>query len=269
MSTETCNTLPFSFRNLPVVPHDDGVLLYSPFKRELVALTREQQEDGEVARWFGHNGYVPKEIEIWDASLQMNDVVLCVTTKCNLNCPYCSAASDISPPDMTVAMARAALDAALRERDSRPVRVHFSGGEPTLNFECIARSVEQLERSGAPYEPIITVNGNFPEETVRYLARRGFKVLVSLDSANPAIQNVMRPTRSFVSAVRTLQDAALGSRRVGVRTTVSKLNVQGLCEIVELCSKLGGLERRIRRRCCKQGSQWGGTAGSAEGSQRR
>jgi len=239
MTTGSAKYLPFAFRDLPAVQEGGHLLVYSPFRREILSLGLKQATDPHIERSLAREGYFPPRIEIWNADIPMRNVVLCVTTKCSLSCPYCAAASDITPPNMPAGLARSVLDSAIRTRNGKPILVHFSGGEPTLNFPCISESLTYLKQQKVDFVPTITINGSVANNILDFLAAERFNIFISLDSANPLIQNTMRPPQSFLAALRTIARAGRRCHQVGIRTTVSRLNVSGLCELVDLCGDLG------------------------------
>ena len=81
--------------------------------------------------------------------------VLEITSKCNLNCPMCYAASGPEGRHLTAAQCRAAID-RLVEVEGRPEVLQLSGGEPTIHPEF----VELLDYACQQPIDVVMINTN-------------------------------------------------------------------------------------------------------------
>ncbi|MHC4201076.1 MAG: radical SAM protein, partial [Planctomycetota bacterium] len=126
------------------------------------------------------------------AGSKVRAVVLSVTHGCNLACRYCYVRKHLSAsvrsaggdgPTMSLETARKAL--ALLEPPG-PWRVGFFGGEPLLVWDLVREVTElareRADRFGARVRFSVTTNGTLLDEArARFLAERGFSLIVSLD----------------------------------------------------------------------------------------
>ncbi len=117
-------------------------------------------------------------------------VTLLLSGRCNLNCAYCyqngRRVRDTLPWDA----ARAALDLLL-ERGTPPLLLEFSGGEPLLEPDLLARCVEYAESHRRPgvteIRAILTTNGTLLTPAIQdYLVAHGVFLQLSCDGPPPS-----------------------------------------------------------------------------------
>ncbi|MEW6724179.1 MAG: thioether cross-link-forming SCIFF peptide maturase [Bacillota bacterium] len=123
---------------------------------------------------------------------------------CDLACGYCFAEGGPFGSDrglMSEQTARRAIDFLLEHgSDRRHFDVDFFGGEPTLNFEVLRRTVAYAEecgtQKGATFRFTVTTNAfGLTREMQEYLNDKGIAVVLSLDG-RPEVHNRLRKTRS-------------------------------------------------------------------------
>lgn len=180
---------------------------------------------------------------------------------CDLGCRYCYFGTieehRLAMPDQPGQLshlARTDLSAvAINEflstlGDSAIRRVFLAGGEPLIWPHTLA-VIDTL--TAAEVEVIVCTNGiplNRPEITARLLAAGVTAVSVSLDSADPALNDTYRPSRNHkdgwhtvVSGIGTLL-AARGSAmmpKVGIYTVMSHQSLPGLERMADFAVSLG------------------------------
>lgn len=167
--------------------------------------------------------------------------VVFVTHRCNLLCPYCYDRSSVRYGACNVdAICKAILSTA---RDGR-VRVHFFGGEPTLELDTIRDIMKQCQRmvregllSKVAYS--MTTNGTlFNRDTVDFLNRNRISVRLSADGYSDGVRTWGAPVKVIDDALltwATLLDSCV------VRCTVMAGWTSGIVEMLSLWRERGVL----------------------------
>ena len=170
------------------------------------------------------------------------ELVLWVTTDCNLRCRYCYARGGEDPQYMSWEVAKRALDLMFGHFDGFDVQ--FSGGEPLLNMELVEKVLEYTRRRGVRHQ--IQTNATLiDKEVARWIRELGISVGVSLDGL-PEVNDRLRPfpdgrgsTAAVISGIESLRAEGI---RVGLTCVLSAENAAGLPGLVELASYLGNVE---------------------------
>ena len=173
------------------------------------------------------------------------ELVLWVTTDCNLRCRYCYARGGEDPQYMSWEVAKRALDFMFEHFDGFDVQ--FSGGEPLLNMELVEKVVEHIRGKGVRHK--IQTNATLIDRRVaRWIRELGISVGVSLDGL-PEVNDRLRPfadgrgsTAAAISGIESLRAEGI---RVGLTCVLSAENAPGLPGLVELASYLGNVEGRV------------------------
>jgi len=170
------------------------------------------------------------------------ELVLLVTTDCNLRCRYCYARGGEDPQQMSWEVAKRALDLMFERFDGFDVQ--FSGGEPLLNMELVERVVEYTKGRGVRHR--IQTNATLIDRRVaRWIRELGISVGVSLDGL-PEVNDRLRPFAdgrgSTAAAVSGIESLGAEGIRVGLTCGLSAENAPGLPGLVELASYLGNVE---------------------------
>lgn len=170
------------------------------------------------------------------------ELVLLVTTDCNLRCRYCYARGGEDPQQMSWEVAKRALDLMFERFDGFDVQ--FSGGEPLLNMELVERVVEYTKGRGVRHR--IQTNATLIDRRVaRWIRELGISVGVSLDGL-PEVNDRLRPfpdgRGSTAAAISGIESLGAEGIRVGLTCVLSAENAPGLPGLVELASYLGNVE---------------------------
>lgn len=173
---------------------------------------------------------------------RLKELVLWVTTDCNLRCRYCYASGGDEAEYMDWQVAKQALDIMLSQSDS--FKIQFAGGEPLLNMDLIEQVVRYTQGLGIGYQ--LQTNATLIDDKVAAnLKRMGVDVGVSLDGL-PEVNDSLRPfangygsTRATIAGLEKLRVAGIG---VGLTCVLSAENITGLPGLVELASYLGNVE---------------------------
>jgi len=160
------------------------------------------------------------------------EVDLCVTTRCNLRCKYCShfsSASDVGKDLPTEEWLK-----FFEELNRCSVlKACIGGGEP-LCREDFPELVEGILKNKMRYD--IMTNGTLiTDELASFLAstKRCDSIQVSIDGSNSAVHDTCRGEGSFVKAIAGLKLLQKYSLPVTVRVTVHKDNLADLDNIAE------------------------------------
>ena len=166
-------------------------------------------------------------------SIPISTLILTVTEDCNLGCLYCYH-NDGKRPDrrseiMTPETARKSIDFLFENSgDLRKVVIVFFGGEPFLNFDLIASSVEYAREKadGREVDFAVTTNGTLlTDEVARFVEENKIGVTVSIDGVGDVHDRYRRfpdGSPSFGAIEKKLADflQIVESRPVVARATV-------------------------------------------------
>lgn len=179
----------------------------------------------------------------------LTNLVLNVTTGCNLGCSYCYKEDLTSPKNartMDIDDARRSVDLLLAESgDAERVSLVFFGGEPLTNLALIRQVVDHAERrsaeTGKAVDFSMTTNATMlTDDTIAWLDRHRFGLTVSMDGYREMHDRNRRTiggkgTYDVVAAnVRKLL-SRYRSRPVGARVTLTA----GVVDVV-------GIHRHLR-----------------------
>ncbi len=124
----------------------------------------------------------------------LNQIILDLTTKCNLRCKYCTFSGHYlyrrthGNSDMTFETAKKAIDFFIEKsknnQNELSPAITFYGGEPLLRFDLIKDVVELIKTYGLyeKYQYSLTTNGILlTDEVLEYFVQNNISILVSLD----------------------------------------------------------------------------------------
>lgn len=179
-----------------------------------------------------------------------NSITLLPTTRCNLNCQYCYAeAGDHKAEDLPVETVEAVLRYLIpNQPDKNKIfsMGYLGGGEPTLRFDLIKRSVALqialCEERGIKPKINIVSNGNFNDTVMDWILEHDVRINFSLDGPED-LQNLQRPLRngggSYERIAKNAARLKEAGKTFGTRATVTPQAVPRLKEIVEDAVSLG------------------------------
>ena len=123
-------------------------------------------------------------------TIQIDYLILVLTTRCNLRCSYCYHGDPVARRDMeSVTLGRAF---ALAASGTGPLHIQLTGGEPCFVPRLIEEAAERARRLSRPVTMGVQTNGTFLNRTVVDLFRRHrLQVGVSLDGS-PQMQESLR-----------------------------------------------------------------------------
>ena len=173
---------------------------------------------------------------------RLKELVLWVTTDCNLRCRYCYANGGEGAEYMDWRVAKRALDIMIGQFGY--FKIQFAGGEPLLNMDLIEQVVCYTQGLGIRYQ--LQTNATLIDDKIaENLKRMGINIGVSFDGL-PAVNDPLRPfpdgrgsTRATITGLENLRAAGIC---VGLTCVLSAENVAELPGLVELASYLGNVE---------------------------
>jgi radical SAM protein with 4Fe4S-binding SPASM domain len=162
-------------------------------------------------------------------------VVWDVTYACNLRCKHCYATAGRSLPDELTT--EEALD-AIDKFDRLGVAIlSFSGGEP-----LIRKDIFELTRYAAEkgiYIGIATNGTLITEEIAKKMKENGVSYLqISLDGTRETHDNFRGIPGCYDRTIAGIKNAVKEGFFVNVSMTVTKLNLDEVSKVIELCEKL-------------------------------
>ncbi|WP_069807479.1 radical SAM/SPASM domain-containing protein [Vulcanisaeta thermophila] len=183
----------------------------------------------------GHD-YVKAHREFTDISRPL--IFWNITYRCNLKCLHCyiNAIQGLSRDELTTEEALRVIDDA--HELGVPLLI-ISGGEPLIreDFEVLARRAHD---HGIPIS--LSTNGTLiSEKWSEKLGELGVRYVgISIDSPIPEVHDKIRGVvGAFDLALRGIKNVMKVGIPVGIRTTVTKLNIDHAHEVVELAHKIG------------------------------
>ncbi|MCX6245750.1 MAG: radical SAM protein [Bacteroidetes bacterium] len=183
-------------------------------------------------------------------------LVLFVTTKCNLQCTYCYAHGGDSEKTISRDIWRLAMDyffsplnLGTAQKMAKVKNVNLTlhgGGEPTVEFailkEIVADFQERANSEGLQSSISIGTNGTYNDSIYQWIIENNINVNISLDGTRD-VQNRLRPYRSgqpsYDIVVHNLKGLVKTGRHVAFRATITDETVETMNETVELAKELG------------------------------
>ncbi len=160
-----------------------------------------------------------------------------ITYKCNLKCQHCyiKAMEKESPYELSTEEAQSLV---LEMSDMGIPLLVISGGEP-LTRRDLFEIVEPIARRGRPKLALSTNGTLITKDVAVMLKDYGFSYVgVSIDSIKASWHDTFRGVSgAFEAAVKGLKNAMDAGIDVGVRTTITRYNIDEALEIVEWCVK--------------------------------
>ena len=152
-----------------------------------------------------------------------------ITTKCNRNCPICEAnIPERANRSMKEAFGIRLINALLNDGVEN---FSFTGGEPTMAWNTLTSMLRHCTEKGVPtrlYSNAITLN----DDRIHWLEKHLKDIVVSFDSMNPEVVEILRGSSTDLSKVKNNIVALCKSKlRVFAISVCSTVNLEDLHEL--------------------------------------
>jgi uncharacterized protein len=212
--------------------------------KEIEEIKKEIENLKEQGLLFSKMEYAPEDIKAFDPVSKA--LCLNVTTGCNLRCSYCFAgAGKVAHENMTFNVAKKAIDFLINNSGTRiNLEVDFFGGEPTINFDVIkktvkyARSIEKQKKKNFRFT--VTTNAyHLNDEMIDFFNKEMKNIVISMDGRKE-IHDAIRRTASGKDSFNIVLENAkkLVEKRNGkeyyIRGTYTKKNLDFSKDVINL-----------------------------------
>jgi len=191
-------------------------------------------EVGDVLRYGRDSRHLPSHLLQFSAD-KKPVVVWNMTRRCNLRCIHCYAsARDGSPSgELSTREAKGMIDDLARF--GVPVLL-FSGGEPLLRDDLVELVTYASRRQ---IRTVISTNGTLiSSEVAKKLAEAGLAYAgISLDGLEETNDRLRGVQGAFKETLKGMENCQKAGIKVGLRFTVSRLNVRDVPAIFDLIEK--------------------------------
>ncbi len=177
-----------------------------------------------------------------DERVEIANVTLNVTNRCNLRCRHCyNAPRGEEMPAADLASALSGSSGVLAEGAT----LILLGGEPLVDLERLARLVEGVRDTFGP-APMLSTNGTLIDARVASaLAGLDLDVQVSLDGPTAAVNDPVRGAGSFDRAVEGVRQLVAAGLSVTLSMVYDATNLDQLEAYADLARSLGAREVRF------------------------
>lgn len=212
-----------------------GNIIYSPFLNLLKKLNLLGQ-------------FEPFSLNLIEHDFSPTSVTLSLTTRCSLSCVYCYARAGEKQEDMTMEIAKAAINYVIenaQQKQENKITIRFHGqGEPTANWTLFTNVINYAKRNATEKNLKIsfsmTTNCILNDIQREFIVRNFGYVNVSFDGL-PSIQNRQRCLKdngeSFDTVYRTLKYFDRNDMPYGIRATVLPDSVFSISDSTKFIAK--------------------------------
>ncbi len=167
-----------------------------------------------------------------------------LTRSCNLACVHCRASAERGPY-----AGELSTEEVLKVMDGialvgKPVII-LTGGEPLLRSDIFDLAQYGTEKG---FRMVMATNGTlFTEETVRKMKGSGIqRISISLDGPDPESHDAFRRVKgSFEGSLRGIEMAKKGGLDFQINTTITRINLHLIPDILRLAVDLGAVALHI------------------------
>ncbi len=169
-----------------------------------------------------------------------SNLVVILSQMCNLACSYCYAQDSRSKEVLGKEQIETAINYLFAQKSERKHFSFIGGGEPTLTWELLKWSISYIR--SFPFEQNkvgigITTNGTLLDnERIEFFKANNvdinlsFEILPDVQSSQRCFANSTRDT--FVVIDNAIRKLLYNGVHVGIRSTITKLNVRRMTEMV-------------------------------------
>jgi len=170
--------------------------------------------------------------------LKYHFYVVAITDRCNFECPICFA--ECGPSGRRFLTVDEVRRAAMAVKADGGKRLSLSGGEPTMHPELI--ELVRVVRQEIGLSPVLVTNGLRIAEDLpflRALKSAGLRrIHLQFDTLDGSVYREMRGRRDVSEKLRAVEHVLSAGLRLGLMTTVCKLNLGELGRLLEYSQQL-------------------------------
>ncbi|MBN2198079.1 glycosyltransferase [Candidatus Wolfebacteria bacterium] len=183
---------------------------------------------------------------------QRRSFIFYLTNRCNLRCKHCffseSVNKDVVEPTLEE-IKKLAKDYYRNTNTwkflARGISQGFTGGEPFLRDDLL-EIIMLFKKQGVKYFQINT-NGVLTDKIVvfsREMLKRkiSFKIIISIDGLEKTHDKIRNVTGAFKKSIKTIRKLKNIGVKVGVITTINRLNYKEIREVISFLNKNFGIE---------------------------
>lgn len=197
---------------------DDKYLIYRPLQRlafvgnkalvEVIQklndhpgmLSNQGEISGELLSFLDEVGFFRMETIPEEPIDQLTSAVFLLTNRCQLRCTYCyAAAGELNPKVIDLDTVRTVIDfiaTKAEEQGKQGFRIDFhGGGEPTLEWDVLTKSVDYARTKSIKANISITSNAIWSDQQCSWLLKNMDSMSISMDG-DELTQNRNRPLTS-------------------------------------------------------------------------
>lgn len=225
-------------------PHNGKYLLYAPladivgFADELEILSMEEklgkgEEDDTVNYILAESDRNIDRSGTWS---QQTELTILLNQKCNFACSYCYSKEGRDQTEISLELVKKALNHFLNPERGKSLSVVFSGGgDPILSFDIFREAVIYTKhianlRCLCVEIGIVTNGSTLKDEYITFIKQNHVNLVVSCDILRD-VHNAQRSHYDIVAA--TIDRLCEQGINVGIRSTITPLNVERMKEMVE------------------------------------
>lgn len=175
----------------------------------------------------------------------ISNLVVILSQMCNLSCSYCYAQESRSKDVLRKDQVKTAVDYIMVHESKQKHFSFIGGGEPTLTWELLKWSIRYIRTYPIEQNNIgigITTNGTLlDDEKIEFFQENNvfvglsFEILPDVQSIQRCFANSNKKTFEVIDeAIKKLVDNDV---RISFRSTITKLNVKRMPEMVSFVSK--------------------------------
>jgi len=233
------------------IRHKDRDYLYAPLAgviaetdnveiESLCSLLNRGEMPDELAALCG--GQEPELPPMPDA---LPEITILVNQRCNFSCRYCYSANGRSSAELDEALFDSIVNwfvtpERLDKSQANHLSVTFSGGgDPMLSFGKVKKLIEKFEVRadffGISVDFGLVCNGSLLEDkAIDFLVAHVDNIVISFE----VLEDVHNAQRSHYSTVaRTIRAFCDKGTEIGLRATITELNVDRMSEMVETLAR--------------------------------
>ena len=190
--------------------------------------------DNQLYKGDGH-GYLDTPPS--DKTLQ--GFIFVLTTKCNLNCEYCYSIRQNAPATVQHDDPVKILQSQIR-KETKTLFIVFFGGEPTLEFETIKKTVGFIKKN---YAHLITyfrlmTNGTSEKKKLDYFIENKFSIVISSDGLPDKSSGLAKQVIAN-KVEKNIQYLIEKNAVFRVRATLTTENLPVLCQSLHYWKNIG------------------------------